>query len=174
MNGLLDRLYRFVLGWLQSRCVHPSESVVADLLEGDGGMDAVQVQWCRICGATQTVYTSQPAGGLGGMVPQFGALGGIARFAQAGGILGALGGGRRHPLRAEGGCNKACYGAASCVVGWPDGSCGGLPQGTARPPVNATNPTFPLHTGWRRPEPRWQDGGRSFRRDLRADEEGQA
>lgn len=172
----MNRFTRWLLALLQGRCTHPPESVVADLLEGDGGMDAVQVQWCRICGAHQFVYTARPAGGIGGMV---------AQFAGAGGLLGGLLGQRRgvktqvptHPLQAVGGCNKACYGAASCVVGWADGSCGGRPQGTARPPAalqDAANLTFPIQTGWRLPEPRWEDGGRSMRRDARADEEATA
>ena len=46
---LLDRL----LSWLQGRCPHPDDSVVADILEGGG---TSQVRWCKICGAYKFVY----------------------------------------------------------------------------------------------------------------------
>lgn len=41
------------------------------------------------------------------------------------------------------GCDKRCYGATRCAVGWPDGSCGGAPQGErSPPPLTATSWEF--------------------------------
>jgi hypothetical protein len=44
----MSSLYRLILGWLQRMCVHPPESVVADIHEGDGDIDT---KWCRVCGS---------------------------------------------------------------------------------------------------------------------------
>lgn len=43
-------LYLSILSWLQSRCRHPAEHVMADILEGDGNKE---VKWCWVCGAVR-------------------------------------------------------------------------------------------------------------------------
>ncbi len=39
----------------QPKCKHPSDKVVADILEGDGVLVDVVIQWCRGCGAIRRV-----------------------------------------------------------------------------------------------------------------------
>jgi len=47
-------LHYKLLGWLQSKCEHPSETVSADILEGCSPDS--EVKWCRICGAYAVHY----------------------------------------------------------------------------------------------------------------------
>lgn len=46
-------------------CDHPSDDVVADILQGDGqhGEPKVYVRWCRICGAVGYGYGAWAEGG---------------------------------------------------------------------------------------------------------------
>ena len=43
------RPFRWLLHWLQRRCPHRGDWIVADILEG--AHDHYQVRWCRMCGA---------------------------------------------------------------------------------------------------------------------------
>lgn len=43
-----------ILAWLQRRCMHPSEMVAVDILEGAG--DDIEVGYCRRCGAVRLNY----------------------------------------------------------------------------------------------------------------------
>lgn len=49
---LVTALWAGLLAFLQRRCPHRSEWVLADLLEGDRSANTLeQVRWCRACGA---------------------------------------------------------------------------------------------------------------------------
>jgi hypothetical protein len=56
---LHTRIYRYILEKLQQQCTHPSNSVVADILEGAHPQQ--QIRWCRICGAYQFYYETKAA-----------------------------------------------------------------------------------------------------------------
>lgn len=45
----MRRIWAWLLAFLQRRCPHSSEWVLADLCEGDHGLE--QIRWCRACGA---------------------------------------------------------------------------------------------------------------------------
>lgn len=54
-QGYSDALARLPGGLAPPPCEHPSETVVADILEGDGAHVDIQVQWCTKCGAVRPV-----------------------------------------------------------------------------------------------------------------------
>lgn len=49
---MLNWFYCTTLGWLQRKCMHPSELVTFDILEQSAD-ERDSVKWCRVCGAAK-------------------------------------------------------------------------------------------------------------------------
>lgn len=52
---MIQKLEDLLLRFLQRRCSHPGWMVTADALEG--GVDGLEVKWCRRCGALKTDWS---------------------------------------------------------------------------------------------------------------------